>query len=119
MWSASKQEATVNLWDIFDKGATANSSLQPVCILDSCRGRISDISCTVDANENALLALGCMDGTLTIIDMGSRTVLSQIREAHVDPQGMPSSLVLPFAKGNQIFFGYFDPENNFVDNENK
>ena len=27
--------------------------------------------------------------------------------------------VLPFSKLKRIFFGYFDPENNFLDNENK
>ena len=27
--------------------------------------------------------------------------------------------VLPFSKLNKLFFGYFDPENNLLDNENK
>ena len=27
--------------------------------------------------------------------------------------------VLPFSKLNKIFFGYFDPEHNFLYNENK
>ena len=27
--------------------------------------------------------------------------------------------VLPFSKLNKIFFGYFDAENVFIDNENK
>ena len=27
--------------------------------------------------------------------------------------------VLPFSKLNKIFFGYFDPENNILDNKNK
>ena len=30
-----------------------------------------------------------------------------------------SCAVLPFAKLNYLFFGYFDPENIFLDNKNK
>ena len=33
--------------------------------------------------------------------------------------GNGQGAVLPFSKLNKIFFGYFDPENIFLDNKNK
>ena len=39
--------------------------------------------------------------------------------SHVQHRMRVSSAVLPFSKLNEMFFGYFDPENIFLDNKNK
>ena len=37
----------------------------------------------------------------------------------VEPDRSETCAVLPFSKLNRVFFGYFDPENIFLDNKNK
>ena len=48
-------------------------------------------------------------------------VLRQVDVRHVSHASfkLTSLPVLPFSKLNKIFFGYFDPENIFLDNKNK
>ena len=53
---------------------------------------------------------------------GDLTDISSEKEAHVlkgmlENRAYPT--VLPFSKLNKIIFGYFDPENIFLDNKNK
>ena len=46
------------------------------------------------------------------------TTLVRDVEYHSEQTYFTPQSVLPFSKLNKLFFGYFDPENIFLDNEN-
>ena len=77
------------------------------------RGDLSDISAETAALTGTLAAGSFLLQSTSHFTLGCSNVLAL-------PTAMASrQSVLPFSKLNKLFFGYFDPENVFLDNENK
>eukprot|EP00892_Ulva_mutabilis_P011975 jgi/Ulvmu1/914/UM101_0023.1 len=98
-WSAHTREASVHLWDVFDPeygraaaaggvaGATASATAPWHSFVGIARGQVQDVAFTVDGaagEEKVLMAVAALDGSLVVLDLAAKGVLTHMTDGHMD-----------------------------------
>lgn len=94
-WSAQKRESSVHLWDIFDPesgrgaapGAAAPAATLWHSFMSVAGGQVQDVAFTVDSSaeeDKVLMALAALDGSLVVLDLAARSVMTHMTGGHTD-----------------------------------
>lgn len=94
-WRQSRHESSIYLWDVFDPRQGRQTTIPAVhCFRGISTTLINDVSFTIDNSSRPLMAAASASGALTILDLSARTILMQLRDVHVGPDGALLSLHL-------------------------
>lgn len=106
-WSAQKREASVHLWDVFDPdygraaAAAGQAGAPPPAgvtglwhsFVGVARGQVQDVAFTVDTSsaeeEKVLMAMAALDGSLVVLDLAAKGVLTHMTGGHMDHNSAP------------------------------
>lgn len=97
-WSAQKREASVHLWDVFDPdygrgAAAAGATGLWHSFVSVARGQVQDVAFTVDSSteeDKVLMALAALDGSLVVLDLAAKGVVTHMTGGHTDVHRVPS-----------------------------
>ena len=122
-----KKQTHQSCWQDWGQSSTACSSEKPTFLL--IQFTVSVLSCSTSVSSRDITLspwLYCLNARSTCCAWGEPVFALRLFELRWQPIGstqlsvlLMSTSVLLFSKLNKIFFGYFYPENVFLDNKNK
>lgn len=108
-WSAQKRESSVHLWDVFDPecgrgtaagatGSTPGTAGLWHSFMSVAGGQVQDVAFTVDSSaeeDKVLMALAALDGSLVVLDLAARSVMTHMTGGHTDANRTPPAPPAP------------------------